>query len=138
MLRSKPSKLWCWLHLLRSNLPDFQPSWKSKMELSVEYSCPLPQTKTTIYNWWGQTNTKYALMGGDRLTQKRLPKAWIWIFKFGWRVGGGWPSDYSTTSWSNLHLARFQAKLKFPSWTDCGKILKRNMSLWNWCWLPLH
>ena len=39
-------------------------------------------------------------------------------------IGGARAYHYKvhfiTTLWSNLHLARFQAKLKFPSWTECG------------------
>ena len=63
------------------------PSWVGQIRML--HQTPSSHTLDTL-----QTICRHAL-DTPKVIQ-RLPKGWIWIFKFGRRVGGGWHSDYST------------------------------------------
>ena len=83
MLRSKPSKLrWRvggWVGFLQEIIPllgSILQAGTCQITLKIQNGAEHGNThvrylrlKQQYSNWWGQTNTKYILMGGDRLTQ---------------------------------------------------------------------
>ena len=83
VLRSKPFKLrwWVggWVGFLQEIIPllgSILQAGTCQITLKIQNGAEHGNThvrylrlKQQYSNWWGQTNTKYILMGGDRLTQ---------------------------------------------------------------------